>query len=108
MQGQENVLQDGTEVFFILRNQQVTQVQKLPPDSFYVKGIIENGDFIPKSTVLGTGELATTGRYGWLELTTGEFVPMESGKKAVTPFTKGYMTDAGFIPSVRDVFTEPR
>lgn len=100
-------LQDGTDVFFILRNQELIQSMKHPPDSFYIKGIIENGDFLPRSAILGVGEMAKAGRYGWLELSSREFFPMESDKKAVTPFVKGYMTDKGFIPSVRDVFDEP-
>jgi hypothetical protein len=98
---------NGTEVFFILRNQQITEVHKETPEDFYIKGLIEDGGFIPKSNVLGIGELARSGRYGWLELISKEFYPMESDKKANTPFVKGYMTDQGFVPSMREVFDEP-
>lgn len=107
MLANEQEWQNGSEVFFILNNQQLIEAQKYPPDGFYIKGIIEEQKFIPKSTVLGAGELAKTGRYGWLELHSCTFHPMESDKKALTPFVKGYMTDNGFLPSVRDVFEEP-
>lgn len=108
MHGQEALLQDGSEVFFILLNQQFVAAQKQTPESFYIKGVIEHGEFTPKSEILGIGELAKSGRHGWLELSSREFFPMESGRKATTPFVKGYMQDAGFVPSIRTVFTEPK
>jgi hypothetical protein len=107
MQTTQQEWQEGSEVFFILRNQNIVPVKKAPPDCFYVKGIIEDGKFIPKGNVLGVGELAKSGRYGWLELSSKEFFPMESDKKALTPFVKGYMTDDGFMPSIREIFSEP-
>lgn len=100
-------LSDNTEVFFILNTQEIVPAQKQVPSSFYVTGIIKNSEFINKSQVLGTGELATDGRYGWLELKSKKFNPMESAKKAITPFVKGYLTKEGFIPSSREVFSEP-
>lgn len=100
-------LRDGTEVFFILFDQKVVEAPKQVPESFYIKGVIEGGQFTPKSDVLGVGELAKEGRYGWLELSSREFYPMESDKKALTPFVKGYMTGKGFMPSMREVFKEP-
>lgn len=99
--------QDGSEVFYVLKNQKIVVAEKQMPETFYIKGLIEDGQFIPKSSILGTGDLGKTGRYGWLELRTGSFNPMESPVKAVTPFVKGYMTDRGFVPSVREVFDEP-
>jgi len=102
--------QDGAEVFFILADQSIVPVQKHPPQGFYVKGIIQSNKFTPKSTVLGIGELAKEskdGRYGWLELTSKKFYPMESNRMADTPFVKGYMTKAGFFPSVREVSSQP-
>lgn len=107
MKGAWHPWPDNTEVFFILQNQEVIPAQKQLPNSFYVIGTIKNGDFINKSQVLGLGDLATEGRYGWLELQTKEFCPMDSPKKAITPFVKGYQTKKGFIPSTRDVFSEP-
>lgn len=99
---------DNTEVYFILNNQEVVLAQKSVPTSFYVAGVIKNGEFVNKSQVLGHGDLATSGRYGWLELTSKEFNPMESSKKAITPFVKGYLTKNGeFIPSSRDIYSEP-
>ncbi|MCA9507282.1 MAG: hypothetical protein KC505_02530 [Myxococcales bacterium] len=98
---------DGTEVFFILKNQNVVNNQKTLPNDFYVKGIMENGRFKATSQVLGLGELATQGRYGWIELNSKEFFPMESDQKANTPFVKGYMTDSGFYPSEREVIDAP-
>lgn len=107
MKEQETTLPDSTEVFFILKNQEIIPAQKLVPDSFYVTGIIRNGQFIHKSQVLGIGELATSGRYGWLELNSKEFNPMESPKKAITPFVKGYLTKGGFVPANREIYSEP-
>jgi hypothetical protein len=98
---------DNTEVFFILQNQTLVPAQRQVPESFYVAGIIRNGEFISKSQVLGIGELAKNGHYGWLELSSKEFNPMDSSKKATTPFVKGYMTKNGFIPSNRDIYSEP-
>ena len=99
--------QDGNEVFYLLHNQKLIQAQKHPPEGFYIKGIIEESRFVPQTEVLGMGELAKSGRYGWLELNTREFFAMESEKKAITPFVKGYMTERGFLPSLRMVFNEP-
>lgn len=101
--------QDGTEVFFILHNQQMIPAEKHTPDQFYIKGQISNGAFMPTSEVLGIGEMGTgnDGRYGWLELHSRQFFPMESDKRADTPFVKGYMTKQGFVPSLRDVLSEP-
>lgn len=98
------VFSDGTEVFFCLKNQSVLSSA---PDGFYVKGIMENGRFNATSNVLGLGQLATSGRYGWVELNSGEFFPMESDQKANTPFVKGYITKDGFIPSEREVIDTP-
>jgi hypothetical protein len=101
-----NPWQDGTEVVFILANQKLIESPRIAPEGFYVRGIMENNQFKPKSAILGIGELATNGRYGWLELISKEFFPMESDRKALTPFVKGYITKTGFIPSVREVFDE--
>ncbi len=98
---------DGTEVFFVLRTQHLVPAQKQTPESFYIKGLIEDGEFVPKSGILGNGELSTKGRYGWLELGSRAFFPMESDKKASTPFVKGYQTPQGFEPSTRDIYSEP-
>lgn len=100
---------DNTDVFFVLNSQEIILAQKQVPNSFYVAGIIRNNEFVSKSQVLGIGELAQSGsgRYGWLELTSKEFNPMESSKKAVTPFVKGYVTKEGFVPSSRTIFSEP-
>jgi hypothetical protein len=98
---------NGSEVFFLLHNQKIIEAQKYPPEGFYIRGIIDERKFVPKSTVLGAGELAKSGRFGWLELNSRKFHVMESDKKALTPFVKGYMTDHGFMPSIRDVYQEP-
>lgn len=103
---QEQVM-DGAEVFFILKDRKLILAQRHPPESFYIKGMMENGRFIPKSTVLGIGDLAQDGRYGWLELHSKEFFPMESDRKAITPFVKGYMQQDNFVPSVREIYSEP-
>lgn len=101
-------LQDGTKVFFILDERQVIPAQKHMPNSFYVEGVIEDGKFVSKSNVMGVGEMAASGeQYGWLELSTVEFHPMESARKAETPFVKGFMTRKKFKPSNREVFNAP-
>ncbi len=102
-----NSISDGTEVFFMLHDQKVLAAQKEAPKGFYVKGIMEGGRYVPSSGVLGIGELAKAGRYGWLELNSREFFPMESDQRANTPFVKGYITDQGFVPSEREVINTP-
>lgn len=99
--------QEGSEVFFLLLPNKIIPLEKNPPTGFYVKGIIENRRFKPLSQVLGIGELESSGRYGWLELSSQEFFPMESDRKAEVPFVKGYMTKEGFVPSIRDVIDTP-
>ena len=103
----EAVWQEGAEIFYVLKDQSSLPVQKNPPTSFYVRGKIERGKFKPDSNVLGLGTLATAGRYGWLELNSKNFFPMESDRKAETPFVKGYLTDAGFTPAEREVIDSP-
>jgi hypothetical protein len=98
---------EGTELFFLLLPQKLVVAEKSPPEGFYIKGLLNNKKFKPTSQVLGIGELATSGRYGWLELNSQEFHPMESEKKAMTPFVKGYMTPQGFLPSLREVIDAP-
>lgn len=99
--------QEGAEVFFVLLANKIVPAEKTPPHGFYVKGIIENRRFKPLSQVLGIGELENSGRYGWLELNSQEFFPMESDRKAEVPFVKGFMTPKGFVPSLRDVIDTP-
>lgn len=98
---------EGTELFFLLLPQKIVVAEKNPPDGFYVKGLVSNRKFKPMSQILGIGEMANSGRYGWLEINTQEFHPMESDKKAQTPFVKGYMGPKGFSPSIRDVIDAP-
>jgi hypothetical protein len=98
---------EGTELFFLLLTQELVLAEKTPPTGFYVKGTFQNKKFKPTSQILGIGELATSGRYGWLELNSKEFFPMESDRKAESPFVKGYMMPQGFVPSVREVITTP-
>ena len=99
--------QEGDRVYFTLNEQKMVPALGTPPKDFYIDGIIKQGRFYPQSQVLGQGELATLGRYGWLEITSREFFPMESMKMVKTPFVKGYMTDIGFVPSAREVFDSP-
>ena len=98
---------DGTDLFFLLLPQKIVIAEKNPPEGFYVKGLVNNKKFKPTSQVLGIGEMASSGRYSWLEINTQEFHAMESDKKAVTPFVKGYMTPKGFLPALRDVIDAP-
>jgi len=102
-------LSEGTDLFFVLSSQELLLAEKTPPNDFYIKGVVQNKKFKPMSQVLGIGELANSasGRYGWLELNTQEFHPMESDRKAETPFVKGYMTAKGFVPAIRDVIDVP-
>jgi|JI10StandDraft_1071094.scaffolds.fasta_scaffold1505630_1 hypothetical protein len=104
----EERIENNSEVFFILSNQTIIRAQKTMPQGFYVKGSMEGGKFIAKSDVLGVGNLATSGRYGWLELQSKSFFPMESDRKALAPFVKGYQNAAGdFVPSEREVINIP-
>ena len=64
---------EGTELFFLLLPQKLVLAEKNPPEGFYIKGLVNNKKFKPTSQILGIGELATSGRYGWLELNTQEF-----------------------------------
>lgn len=100
-------LGEGADVFFLFRTKEIIAAQKTPPEGFYVRGKIERGRFRPKSGVLGVGDLARGGRYGWLELNSKDFFPMESDRKADMPFVKGYVNDNNFIPSERDVIDSP-
>lgn len=100
-------LEDGSEAFFILLDQSIVEAHKQTPEHLYIKGVIEGGRFSPKSEILGVGDLAKEGRYGWLELSSKQFYPMESDKRAITPFVKGYMTQEGFAPSTREVYKNP-
>lgn len=99
--------QEGAEVFFVLKSREVIPSQKAPPEGFYVRGKIERGRFKPKSMVLGIGDLAKGGHYGWLELNSKEFFPMESDRKADMPFIKGYLIKEEFKPSEREVIDAP-
>lgn len=99
---------EGQEVYYILSKGEIEPHSKDRPNTFYIEGSIREGRFFPKSKVLGVGDLGKDGRYGWLELNTNEFSPMESGKGAVTPFVKGYQSQSGsFVPSDREVYTTP-
>lgn len=100
-------LSDGSEAIFLISSQSIIADSKSKPEGFYIKGTIHDGKFHPNSEILGIGELATQGRYGWLELNSRIFFPMESDQKANTPFIKGYLTDNGFIPSIREVIDIP-
>ena len=98
---------EGHEVLFILRSQSVKKRDSEIPLDFYVLGKIADGQFISTSDVLGQGDLANSGRKGWLELNSKEFFPEESGRRAQTPFVSGYMTDKGFLPSKRKIAITP-
>lgn len=105
----EQNFQEGSEVFFVVKTRELIPSQKATPEGFYVKGKIERGRFKPKSGVLGIGNLANEGdgRFGWLELNSKEFFPMESSRKADMPFLKGYMIEEEFKPSEREVIDMP-
>lgn len=107
MSSTNHEITDGSEVLFILNEQKIVPSPKTLPQSFYIKGVWENNSFKATSKVLGTGSLASQGRYGWLELQSKKFFPMESDQRAQTPFVKGYITDQGFVPSERDVIDTP-
>lgn len=104
---ESSVQNNSSEYFFILSNQHVSLKTKNTPQEFYVIGNIVDNTFVPTSKVLGQGELATTGRKGWLELNSKKFFPEETANRAITPFIQGYMTETGFIPSSREIATSP-
>jgi hypothetical protein len=101
-QNQISQFQDKQTVFFILKNGAMcTTKDNFDPETLYVKGSMENGQFIVdvKNGVQGDGPLSQSGRQGWLEICSGEFFPDETGKAPVSPYVNGYMTNEGFIPS---------
>lgn len=96
---------EGQEVIFIISNKTIKIKDKELPEEFYVTGKIENGLFIPiNKNILGKGELAKSGRKGWIELNNQEFYLEESGKSAQSPFISVFMNDKGtFVPSRREI-----
>lgn len=58
--------------------------------------------FIPSGDVEGSGPVGASGKKGWLDLATGQFID-ESAPKPPPPFVAGAMTPAGFSPSSRAV-----
>ncbi len=100
---------EGREVFFVFGTRSYVEAGPEIPSGFYAKGQIVNNKFVPTSGVLGVGDLAKNGgRYGWLELNTKNFFPMESDQEAQVPFVKGYLQrEEVFVPSNREIYSSP-
>ncbi len=105
-QNQVSQFQEQQTVFFILKNGSMCATKNgLDPKTFYVKGRMENGQFIvdTQSGVQGDGDLNISGRPGWLEIGGGQFFSQETGKAPTSPYVNGYMTDEGFMPSSKAI-----
>lgn len=107
METKMSEMPNGTEAIFILKEQKILPKGKQLPQDFYITGTIIDGNFVVNGKIQGTGSLGAAGRKGWLELNTNEFFPEESGRRAISPFVQGYMTDNGFVPSTREVSVSP-
>jgi hypothetical protein len=74
------------------------------PQGLYIKGKIENGQFIPEGDIQGDGPLGDVGSPGWMELRDGGFHGEQTSRPPFPPFVKGFMTkDGEFRPSTRTV-----
>jgi hypothetical protein len=82
-------------------------VHGAPPPDLHVEGTLDRGRFVPRGPVIGDGVIGASGHPGWVQLSTGAFVPAESAVAPVPPFVEGVMTDAGFVPASRDVVYGP-
>lgn len=100
---QSNQFKDMQRVNMVLNSCALQSADEAAPKSFYVAGHIEGGHFVASSSVIGTGELASTGRPGWLELGSGKFYSMETPRAPSSPYVNGYMTNEGFAPSTLTV-----
>lgn len=99
----ESPMTENLSVFFRLIDGKILTLGEQEPSSFYVKGHLENGRFIVESQVLGAGQLASSGRPGWMELPSGEFFSQEVMRGVISPYVNGFMTNNGFVPSSREV-----
>ena len=91
-------------VYYILKNSTIAEKNDSVPNSFYLIGHMENGQFIlDENRVLGEGKLAKAGRPGWLEINSNQFYSQETPRSVTSPYIKGYMTEEGFIPSTEFV-----
>lgn len=100
---QEHKFSENEEVFFVLKNATMCSAMSPIPNSFYIRGRVHNGQFVPESTVLGEGEFEVIGQNGWLEIKIGKFYPAHTAQAPISPYVEGHMTDYGFVPSRREI-----
>ena len=94
--------QDGETAVLLLSDVSWHRPGATAPHGFHVVGRMDRGSFIPDGEVRGGGELSLGGgQPGWLELSTGQFHPMQAARAPVRPYVQGMITDAGFVPSSR-------
>ena len=94
---------EGEEVFFVLKNASMCKVNAKEPTSFFLKGRVHNGNFLPQSEILGSEPLAHDGTKGWLELESGKFYTTQTPRSPKSPYVNGFMTDEGFVPDSKQI-----
>lgn len=94
-----NDLKDGASVYLDLSTLHVVPMVDQVPSGFYVVGVLSQGLFVPKSDVLGEGDFASQGQAGWLELASGKFYSLQTGRAPQSPYINGFLAGAGFVPS---------
>jgi hypothetical protein len=95
---------DGENMYYVLEDSKLKQVQQQEAGRFYIKGYFEDKRFFATSQVLGDGILATDGTPGWYELSSQHFYSQQTAQAPISPYLVGYMTPQGFVPSKKDVY----
>lgn len=72
------------------------------PIGLYAAGDMEGERFVPGGDIEGQGPVNSSGTEGWLDLTTGRFVPKTEAQPP-SPYLEGAMTPSGFSPKSRKV-----
>jgi hypothetical protein len=94
----------GDEVFLLLKDASIiSATSNQAPGSFYIRGKLQNGTFLPQSEVLGDGDLKKEGQKGWLELSSRRFFTETASQMKQTPYVVGYITSNGFVPDSREL-----
>ena len=96
------VQEENSDMHFSFESAKVSATRNTPT-GFYVRGHMEDGQFVPEGKILGDGSLDVEGRAGWMELPSGKFFPFHAAKSPKSPYVKGHMTPNGFVPSTREL-----
>ena len=95
-----NKPKDGTTTLLILDELLFVADTGQTPKGFFLRGVMENGLFIPDDKGLqGSATSPVGGTPGWVELHTGRFLPAMTARAPAKPFIEGRMTKVGFFPS---------